>query len=170
MIAAFVNFTGLTVMALICAMAAVALAYRRIYFALMAANFALIFAFIDKDLELGTYVFWLVASGVAGLIVYMLPERVNEMRKGVSFFVTGALAGMAVGVAIGTTAALILGAAVGVLFGAIIFNNVIPNPEYKFPSKQFVNYILAKGLPIVVVMSMVGLVLARSIAKMSVYV
>lgn len=166
---AFVNFTPLTVTALICAVAAVVLAYRKIYFALIASNFALILAFIDGDTPLGTFIFWIVATAVAGLLVYILPDEVKENHLGVSFMVTGALAGMSVGVAIGTISSLIISSVVGVFFGALVLSNAVPDHEFKFPSKKHFNYVMAKGLPIVVVMCVVGIVLADCIAIMKTY-
>lgn len=169
MIPTFVNFTFLTVSALLCALLAVALSYRKIYYALSAANVGLVLAFIDKDIAVSTLIFWLVAASVAGFIVYMLPDEVRTMRTGVSFFVTGALAGTAVGVAFGSMAALIIGAAAGIFFGALIFSNAMPEHDFKLTSKKYLNYILAKGLPILVVMCIVGIILAQSIGKMNNY-
>lgn len=160
MISASFASTPLIVASSLCAVAAIVLAYRKIFFALIAANFALALLLCNGDVTLGRFLFWLAAA-----IVFMLPDDVRASGAGTSFLVTGALAGMAVGVALDAMTALIVGSAAGALFGALVFGNTRRGKSLGFPSRRYFNYVLAKALPLVVVMSAVGIAAATLIAK-----
>ncbi len=163
MIAASISVSLLAVVALLAAGAAIVLCYRRIIAALSAAEIALILVFAGKAVGFGTLVFWIAAVVVAAVIVRLLPEQVSRSNAGVPFMGTGAVAGMTVGLSLGTVAALVLGSAAGVLFGALIFGNTKSGREMEFPSQRYFNYVLAKGLPLVVAVSAVGLSLSACI-------
>lgn len=165
MISASFASTPLIVASSLCAVAAIVLAYRKIFFALIAANFALVLLLCNGDVTLGRFLFWLAASAVAAAIAFMLPDDVRASGAGTSFLVTGALAGMAVGVALDAMTALIVGSAAGALFGALVFGNTRRGKSLGFPSRRYFNYVLAKALPLVVVMSAVGIAAATLIAK-----
>lgn len=165
MITATSSFSVLNIASLVCAAGAVALAYRRVTYSLIAANFAVILAWLAGDVTLGTFIFWLIASAVAGVIVYMLPDEVKRSLAGVAYITTGALAGMAVGVAMGTMASLIIGSAAGALFGSLIYGNTAAGHELGFPSGRYFNYVMAKAFPALVAMCMAGIVFAMAIAK-----
>lgn len=163
MLQAFIPVTTLTIAALLCAVVALVLAYRNIYYSLSVSSIGLFLSWLEGDTGLWKLVFWLCASGVAGMLVYLLPDDVNKNRAGVMVMVTGGITGMAVGMAIGTMAGLILATIIGIIFGAMVFSNFMPNPDYKFPSRAYMNYIMAKGLPIAVVMCIVGIIIAADI-------
>jgi len=149
--------------AVLAAGAAIALSYRRIIAALSAAGIALILVFANMAVSIGTLIFWIAAAAIAAVIVRLLPEPVGKSNAGVPFMATGAIAGMMVGLTLHTAAAPVIGSAAGVLFGALIFGNTQSGREMEFPSTRYFNYVLAKGLPLVVAISVVGISLAACI-------
>lgn len=167
MIAASISVTLLAVVAILAAGAALVLSYRWIIAALSAAECALILVFAagnaNRAISVGSLIFWFAAAFIAAVIVRLLPEQVSKSRVGVPYMATGAIAGMMVGVALDTVAALVIGTAAGVLFGALIFGNTLAGSTLEFPSMRYFNYVLAKGLPLVVAMSIVGLTLSTCI-------
>lgn len=123
-----------------------------------------------------TMVFWGVATILTLGINWMLPRHIWRSTVGLPFMAVGGLAGMAVGglagMAVGavlnTMAAIILGTALGCLFGAVAFANTgAGRAVMTFPSKPFFNYLAAKGLPIVVALSMAGAVLVQFVQSQS---
>lgn len=111
-----------------------------------------------------TYLFWGVATLIAIAINYMLPATIARAREGVPFISGGALAGMAVGMALNTVASVIIGAAAGATLGAIAYANTAKGRILEFPSAKFFNYVAAKSLPVIVALSMIGIVMAGVIA------
>lgn len=102
-----------------------------------------------------TMIFWGVATVIALGITYMIPRKVAYSNVGVGFIAGGALAGAVVGMLTNTMAGIIVGAVCGALFGGIAFANTRAGREVMaFPSGRFFNYLAAKGLPVVVALSM----------------
>ena len=113
-------------------------------------------------------VFWGVATILTLGINWMLPRHIWRSTVGLPFMAVGGLAGMAVGAVLNTMAAIILGTALGCLFGAVAFANTgAGRAVMTFPSKPFFNYLAAKGLPIVVALSMAGAVLVQFVQSQS---
>lgn len=104
-------------------------------------------------------IFWGIAALIALGITYMLPFEVATARLGMGFMTGGALCGMMVGLIASSNAGTICGSAAGVLLGAIAFSRTRRGVQMEFPSKKFFNYLMAKGLPLVVIMSSAGLVI-----------
>lgn len=101
--------------------------------------------------------FWGIATLIALGINYMLPFQVATSRMGVPYMAGGALCGGFIGLITALPGALICGSAVGALCGAIAYSRTPRGHAIDFPSTRFFNYVLAKGLPIVVIMSISGL-------------
>lgn len=114
--------------------------------------------------EASTYIFWAVATLISVAINYMLPGEVARSRAGVPYISGGALAGTAVGMAIGTVAGVIVGSALGAFLGALAYGSTVAGRPMSFPSAKFFNYLAAKGLPVIVALSMVGIVTAGLLA------
>ncbi len=108
-------------------------------------------------LSIGQLIFWGVASAIAIGIMALLPEQVRKSTLGVGFIVTGALAGMALGILANTISAIIAGAALGAVFGGVAASRTRGGRVLDFPTKRFFNYLCAKGLPAVVSISMIGI-------------
>lgn len=105
----------------------------------------------------GIMTFWGIATLIALVINYMLPFQVATSRVGMPYIAGGALCGTLVGLIVSSQAALICGAAVGALCGAVAYSRTPRGRQLDFPSTPFFNYLLAKGLPLVVVMSTAGI-------------
>lgn len=102
--------------------------------------------------------FWGIATLIALGINYMLPFQVATSRTGMAYMTGGALAGTFVGLLATPVAGVICGSAAGALLGALAFSRMRAGKMLGFPSRRFFNYVLAKGLPLVVEMSASGLV------------
>ena len=108
----------------------------------------------------GQLVFWGVASAAAVALMLLLPRQVSKSTVGMAYLTAGGLVGMVVGLSLGTMASLILGSAAGCLLGAFVVGRLDTGRELDFPSRKFFNYVCAKGLPVVVLFSMLGLILS----------
>lgn len=102
--------------------------------------------------------FWGIATLIALGINYMLPFSVATSRTGMAYMAGGALAGTFVGLLATPVAGVICGSAAGGFLGALAFSRMRAGKVLAFPSRRFFNYIVAKGLPLVVEMSASGLV------------
>ena len=111
-----------------------------------------------------TLIFW----GAAALLVvvnhYMLPTPIRNTGSGLGYMAGGALAGLAFGMTLYEQASIVGGAVLGALLGAIAFSRTAAGRPMNFPSSKFFNYLGAKGMPVVVTLSIVGLSLASLIA------
>lgn len=105
----------------------------------------------------GIMVFWGIATLIALGINYMLPFQIATSRVGMPYMAGAALCGTMLGLIAATEAGMICGAAAGVLCGAIAYSRTPRGRVLDFPSSQFFNYVLAKGLPLIVVMSTSGI-------------
>ncbi|MCM1348275.1 MAG: hypothetical protein NC338_02585 [Firmicutes bacterium] len=106
----------------------------------------------------GIMTFWGIATLIALGINYMLPFEISSSRRGMAYMAGGSLCGTFVGMIAASQAGMICGAALGALCGAIAYSRTPRGRVLDFPSSRFFNYVLAKGLPLIVVMSTVGLV------------
>lgn len=114
----------------------------------------------QADISASTLIFWGIAALIAVLICLLLPKEVRNSRAGLPFFCTGALAGSLIGLILNSSAAIIIGCAAGVILSAFAFGNMKAGKQMGFPSKKFFNYLLAKGLPVIVTFSMSALTIA----------
>lgn len=113
----------------------------------------------------GFLVFWGVATVIALGITTLVPDEVSSSRVGVPYMGGGALAGTVVGMLSNTMAGIIVGAAAGVLLGGIAFaNTAAGRAVMHFPSAPFFNYLAAKGLPVVVALSMAAACVVHMLA------
>lgn len=100
-------------------------------------------------------IFWGVAAVIVLVIQYLLPRNVARSRLGIGYIAGAALAGAFVGMVM-SHGWMIVGAAVGAILGGIAFSRTPDGAGMEFPSSKFLNYLCAKGLPAVVVMSIAG--------------
>lgn len=134
------------------------LSYMSRWVAVLLSFAALFFGKLSGlDLDISSMIFWGVAALIVVAIYFLLPRQVSRSRVGLPFFCTGALVGALVGLLLNTMAGVIIASAVGVLMGAVAFSRMKAGRVLGFPSKKFFNYLCAKGLPLVVIFSMLGI-------------
>lgn len=102
-----------------------------------------------------TLLFWGVAALIAWGINIMLPKTVSNSKMGVGYIVGAALAGTLVGMLM-NNAGMIIGAVAGAFCGALAFSRTPAGKPMVFPSRQFFNYLCAKGLVAVVTTCIAG--------------
>ncbi len=111
----------------------------------------------ETDITLSTIAFWGVAAAISWGIYQLLPAQVAKETAGTGYMTAAALAGTLVGLLV-SQAGLIIGAVLGVFCGAMAFSRTPKGKPLEFPSRKFLNYLCAKGLPIVVTTSIAGIV------------
>lgn len=154
-------FSTYTLCAAVILAVAVALVFVTGPFGVVSAYFGLAVASIASNTAppTATLIFWGVAAAIVVAINIMLPKEIASAKRGVTWMGVGAIAGMAVGLTMGH-AAMIIGAAVGTLFAGVAYARTPKGSGLEFPSSKFFNYLCAKGLPIVVTVSIIGTAIA----------
>lgn len=117
---------------------------------------ALIYFLGNAGIPSQTLWFWGSCSLLAWGICVLLPRQVMDSRFGLNYIAVGALAGTFVGILI-SLAAMIIGALLGAFCGALAFSRTPAGKTMRFPSRQFLNYLCAKGLPSAVCMCIAAL-------------
>lgn len=152
----------LVISALLAGMA-ITLAYLSRWESVAAAFLALLgasFSDIADGPDAKLLIFWGITAALAVALALMLPAQVSRSRAGLAYICTGALTGLALGLAAWMPSAIILCTALGIAAGALIMGWAKPGQALGFPSKKFFNYVLAKGFPVLVAYSIVGLAIA----------
>lgn len=109
----------------------------------------------DVDAPWSTLLFWGCAALIAWGICVLLPKAVANSRMGVGYIVGASLAGTLVGMLL-SAAGMIVGSALGAFCGALAFSRTPAGSVMRFPSRQFFNYLCAKGLVAVVTTCIAG--------------
>ncbi|MCM1163631.1 MAG: hypothetical protein NC339_05215 [Muribaculaceae bacterium] len=109
------------------------------------------------ELPVSTYLFWGTAMVIVVALYFILPRIIAQSRRGLPYIAGASLAGAVIGMAIGSHAAVILGAVVGALLGGVAYGRTPAGRMLQFPSQKFFNYLCAKGLPVAIAMSMAAL-------------
>lgn len=136
----------------------VVLSYMSRWEAVLLSLAALVFGKLSGLLiDSSSLIFWGLASIIVVVIYFLLPRQVRMSRVGLPYFCTGALAGAFLGLLLNSVAGVIVASAAGVLLGAVAFSRMDAGRVLEFPSKKFFNYLCAKGLPLVVIFSMLGI-------------
>ena len=102
------------------------------------------------------FIFWGVAAAIVLGLRFMLSESVRRSRLGLPYITGAALAGMLVGLALSSHAAIVAGAFIGAALGGVAYARTPAGKVLEFPSSRFLNYLCAKALPAIVTMSIVG--------------
>ncbi len=146
------------VVAIIIALAAVIsnFAARRWACLLSFIAIALIYFLGQTGMPSQTLWFWGSSTLLAWGICILLPREVMNSRFGLNYIATGALAGTFVGLLL-SLAGMVIGALIGAFCGALAFSRTPDGKNLRFPSRQFLNYLCAKGLPSVVCMCVAAL-------------
>ena len=112
-----------------------------------------------------TMIFWGIAVLIVTINRYLLPSYIRFSRRGLGYIGGGALVGMALGLTLYRPASVIGNSIIGAILGAIAYSRTARGKALEFPTSKFFSYLGAKGIPAVVVASMVGLILAGLIAR-----
>lgn len=154
------------VLSLIFAAASIVLSYMSKWTAVLAAYAALCAGCLSgyASESAAQLVFWAVASLMVVGICYLLPQNVRDSRVGVGYMATGSMAGTFIGMLVNSLAGVVTATALGMFFGVLAFSRLADGERLDFPSRKFLNYMCAKGLPLVVTFSMLGLLCMQLIS------
>ncbi|MCH5223181.1 MAG: hypothetical protein J1E82_04000 [Muribaculaceae bacterium] len=110
---------------------------------------------------------WLFMSVFITILTLCQPAAIRNMRKGMYYYLFGALTGMAVGL-LGFTfagtpgaryAIMIVATAVGVFLGAMMYASTPDGRSVNLASGHFFSYFMAKGFPTAISVMQLGTVL-----------
>lgn len=116
---------------------------------------------------------WLCITLVVMLAVILQNPAIRMQSRGIWYMTLGGLAGMLVGLAcislISTLslayALMLIGAAAGIVIGAILFTNTPAGRGVAPATGNFFRYTLAKGFPILVTVAQLGIILVVVTAR-----
>lgn len=103
-------------------------------------------------------IFWGIATLLTLVINNSLPRQASKSIAGAAYISGGSLTGMLVGL-ISSYQLMIIGAAVGALFGAMAYSRTPQGSTIKKPASRFIQYVAAKGLPTIITISLIGIVI-----------
>lgn len=102
--------------------------------------------FLGWYLPVSELYYWGAAMAIVLGLNMMLPRDVVSSRMGLGYVITGGIAGMAVGWLISPWF-YVLGVILGVFLGTLAFCFTPAGRHLGFPSRQYLQYLCAKGLP-----------------------
>ncbi|MCM1021615.1 MAG: hypothetical protein NC343_05460 [Muribaculum sp.] len=105
---------------------------------------------------------WLLASwGIVVAIMLAIelaqPKALTKATNGLVYMSVGALAGTMVGLCAATYLWMVVGAAVGTLFGTLVYMRTPAGEALGFASPQFFRYVPAKFFPTVITYCLLGI-------------
>lgn len=103
-------------------------------------------------------IFWGIATLLTLVINNSLPRQASKSIAGAAYISGSSLAGMLVGL-ISSYQLMIIGAAVGALFGAMAYSRTPQGSTIKKPASRFIQYVASKGLPTIITISLIGIVI-----------
>ncbi|MDE6811881.1 MAG: hypothetical protein K2J15_05965, partial [Muribaculaceae bacterium] len=124
----------------------------------------LVLSFAKKDgyplfhLTGGMQLSWLVITLLVMMIIMMQNPAIRQQSRGVVYMEVGSIAGLAVGL-LGFSltsnmsllyALAVIGIALGIFLGFLMFTNTPDGRDVSIPSGRFFKYLLAKGFPVLV--------------------
>ena len=101
--------------------------------------------------------YWGVLTAIVLIIAFLQPEALAKSTRGTIHITVGAIAGMLAGTAIGYST-MILGTAVGALMGLMAYSRSEQGYALR-PITLFLKYFMAKGLPTIITIAMLGIIL-----------
>lgn len=105
-------------------------------------------------------VFWGVATAIV-LGIRMIQHDGEKRYAGLAYVSGGAIVGVILGYLVAAmVAGFIIGGAIGAFFGAIAYMRLYDSPRYPVGSRQFVDFLCARGLPAVIATTMSAISLA----------
>ena len=109
--------------------------------------------------------YWGVLTMIVIIIASMQPEALTKSTRGTTHITVGAIAGMFAGSTIGYSP-MIIGTAVGALMGLIAYSRTKKGDALR-PMTPFLKYFMAKGLPTIISIAMLGIILEVSMIQHS---
>lgn len=148
----------IAIFTIIILVAAAALSFVNGTYAAVAAFFGLCCTGLipGETISMTSYIFWGTAMIIVVALGFILPQEVSRSRLGTPYICGASLAGMLVGLALSSHAAIITGAFAGAALGGIAYARTPAGKVLEFPTSRFLNYLCAKGLPATVTMSIIG--------------
>lgn len=101
--------------------------------------------------------YWGILTMIIIVITSMQPEAMVKSTRGLLHITVGAVAGMFAGTTIGYSP-MIIGTCVGALMGMIAYSRTKQGDALR-PLTPFFKYFLAKGLPAIITIAMLGIIL-----------
>ena len=137
------------------------------FLAMVTITFARMDGFPVVPLTQGMIISWLSITLVVMLTVILQNAAIRQQSRGLGYMTLGALAGMAIGLlAYSFSSSLqllyalsIIGAAIGISLGFLIFTNTPDGRAVAPGSGNFFRYLLAKGFPTLVTTAQLAVVL-----------
>jgi len=108
--------------------------------------------------------YWGIMVVIVVTILSMLPPTLVKATQGLVPMTVTSVAGMALGLTMGY-APMIVGAAVGTVAGAVFFSRTPKGAGLGFPSSRFLQYLCAKGFPVVISVSLTGIAMMLALMK-----
>lgn len=99
---------------------------------------------------------WGIIVIVLLLIDFIQPQAIAKATNGTVFLTVGALAGTSVGLIAMSQLGVVGGAVAGVFLGGLAYSRGASGRSLAFPSVRFFQYLCAKGFPIAVTVSLIG--------------
>lgn len=127
------------------------------YIGMWILNFAI---YIPKSI----LTFWGIAVLIILGIDFLSPKDNTKSSVGSIYLGIAALAGMFIGLAI-SPSLTIVGAFVGTIMGELAFARTPQGKQLLFPTSTLIHYFCAKGLRIIVTVSMIGIIINLAISK-----
>lgn len=115
-----------------------------------------------------TFLFsWMAITLVVMMIITLQNVDIRQQSRGIWYMTIGGIAGMLVGLAcLSLTsvmtlayALMIIGAAIGIIIGFLLFTNTPAGTMVKPGSGHFFRYLLAKGFPTLITIAQLGIIL-----------
>jgi hypothetical protein len=100
---------------------------------------------------------WGIAVGIVLIIEMMQPRSLARCTNGMMHIGVGVFVGMMVGLTGFSYLSMVVGAAVGGLAGGVVYARTPAGKALRFPSRQFFQYLCAKGMPAVVAVTLIGI-------------
>lgn len=116
---------------------------------------------------------WLCMTLVVMIITILQPETVRRQIRGMSFIVGGGIVGLALGL-LGFSASsvpntrygvMIIAVIIGIALGFLLYAGTPEGRPVKIGSRNFFQYLLAKGFPTAITLMQIGVVLVLMIAQ-----
>lgn len=157
--------------------------FRRILVAPALSYIGLVVLSFARDngyplLPINSYILigWLCITLVVTFILILEPAPVRAQLRGMPYIVTGAFAGLAIGL-LGYTVTshvsmlysiMVIGVVIGTLLGFLLYSRTPDGRPVAPGSGNFFRYLLAKGFPTAITVMMMGVVLVLIIALYSI--
>lgn len=108
--------------------------------------------------------YWGIMTAIVVAVGCMLPPALVKATQGLPHITVTSFAGMSLGLTFGY-APMIIGAALGAVAGTVFFARTPKGAGLQFPSSRFLQYLCAKGFPVVVSVSLIGIAVLVVLAE-----